>query len=219
MPRHYILLNKPYGVICQFSSEGNHQTLAALGPFPPDVYPAGRLDADSEGLVLLTNDNDLKHRIMEPRFAHPRTYLVQVEGIPTREALDRLRHGVRIQQHLTGPARVALLDQEPDLPPRTIPIRYRKEIPTSWLRITLGEGKNRQVRRMTAAVGYPTLRLVRTAIGSLTIDGLAPGMWRALKPEEREGLLRHGMRAEPFTHSFVVRVGHRVRGRRGNRRR
>jgi 23S rRNA pseudouridine2457 synthase len=185
---HYILLHKPFGTICQFSPEGTHPTLAAFGPFPRDVYPAGRLDTDSEGLVLLTNDNTLKHRIMEPRFAHPRTYLVQVEGIPGTEALERLRHGVPIQGRTTGPTEAEMLDPAPDIPPRSTPIRVRKEIPTSWIRLVLREGKNRQVRRMTAAVGHPTLRLIRTAIGTLTITGLAPGAWRDLAPAEVDAL-------------------------------
>lgn len=185
---HYILLHKPFGTICQFSPEGSPPTLAALGPFPQDVYPAGRLDTDSEGLVLLTNDNALKHGIMEPRFAHPRTYLVQVEGIPGTEALERLRRGVLIRGRTTAPAEAEMLDPAPDIPPRSIPIRVRREIPTSWIRLVLREGKNRQVRRMTAAVGHPTLRLIRTAIGSITINGLAPGAWRALNPAEVDAL-------------------------------
>jgi len=187
---HYILLYKPYGVLCQFSPEGDHVTLASLGPFPRDVYPAGRLDADSEGLVLLTNDNRLKQRIMEPRFGHPRTYLVQVERIPDATALDRLRGGVWVQGRTTRPSRVELLERAPEVPPRPVPIRERKSIPTSWLRMTLQEGRNRQIRRMTAAVGFPTLRLIRIAIGDLTIDGLAPGTWRSLTVAERSLLVR-----------------------------
>jgi 23S rRNA pseudouridine2457 synthase len=185
---HYILLHKPFGTICQFSPEGGHPTLAALGPFPVDVYPAGRLDTDSEGLVLLTNDNDLKHGMMEPRFAHPRTYLVQVEGIPGAEALERLRRGVNIQGRVTAPAEAEVLDPAPDIPSRSTPIRVRREIPTSWIRLVLREGKNRQVRRMTAAVGHPTLRLIRTAMGTVTITGLAPGAWRVLAPAEVDAL-------------------------------
>jgi 23S rRNA pseudouridine2457 synthase len=190
--RHYILLHKPFGTICQFSPEGGHPTLATLGPFPVDVYPAGRLDTDSEGLVLLTNDNDLKHRMMEPRFAHPRTYLVQVEGIPGAEALESLRRGVLVRGRVTAPAEAELLDPPPDIPSRSTPIRARKEIPTSWIRLVLREGKNRQVRRMTAAVGHPTLRLIRTALGRVTIAGLAPGAWRVLSSAEVETLRASG---------------------------
>jgi pseudouridine synthase len=189
---HYILLHKPFGTICQFSPEGSHPTLAALGPFPQDVYPAGRLDTDSEGLVLLTNDNGLRHRIMEPRFAHPRTYLVQIEGIPGAAAMEHLRRGVLIQGRTTAPAEAEVLDSAPDIPPRSIPIRVRKEIPTSWIQLVLREGKNRQVRRMTAAVGHPTLRLIRTAIGTLTITGLVPGAWRVLAPAEVDVLRGSG---------------------------
>lgn len=180
----YILFNKPYGVLSQFSSEHGHPPLKDFGPFPPDVYPVGRLDRDSEGLLLLTNDNALKHRLTDPKFDHPKTYLVQVEKIPDAEALDKLRAGVVIEGKRTKPAEVRLLETEPALPPRTVPIRFRKNIPTAWIEITLREGRNRQVRKMTAAVGHPTLRLVRTKIGWLTIEGLDVGKDRRLTAEE-----------------------------------
>lgn len=183
-----ILLHKPHGVLSQFtagSSGTRWKTLADFGPFPADVYAAGRLDAESEGLLLLTNDRSLIQRLLEPRYGHRRTYLAQVEGVPSDAALERLRNGsVVIEGRRVLPAEAQILDREPELPPRPAPIRQRKSIPTSWIRLTLVEGKNRQVRRMTAAIGHPTLRLVRSAIGILTIDGLAPGKWRALSDLE-----------------------------------
>jgi 23S rRNA pseudouridine2457 synthase len=185
----YILFYKPFGVLSQFTREAGHRSLQDVARFPADVYPVGRLDRNSEGLLLLTNDNEVKHRLIEPSFRHPRTYLVQTENIPTPEALRKLREGVRLDGRTTKPAEVRLLDGEPDLPPRTQPIRFRKNIPTAWLEIILREGRNRQVRRMTAAVGFPTLRLVRTAIAFLTLEGLEPGQQRTLKREEIERLL------------------------------
>jgi len=184
----YIVLNKPYGVICQFTDKAGKDTLSGFGSFPEDVYPAGRLDAESEGLVLLTNDGKLKHRLLDPLYRHPRKYLIQVEGIPSLEALERLREGVTVEKRKTLPAEVEILPEEPPLLPRKVPVRYRKNIPTSWLGITLYEGRNRQVRKMTAAVGYPTLRLVRISIGSLDLGGLRPGEKRDLSPEEIENL-------------------------------
>ncbi len=178
------LFFKPYGVLCQFTGGGGRPTLADFGPFPRDVYAAGRLDADSEGLVLLTNDNALKSRLTDPRYAHPRTYLVQVERPPGAEALRTLREGLMIDGVRTRPANVRLLNSEPDLPPRPVPVRYRKSVPTAWLQLTLREGRNRQVRRMTAAVGHPTLRLVRVRIGGLSPGGLLPGQSRELRPNE-----------------------------------
>jgi 23S rRNA pseudouridine2457 synthase len=186
----YILLYKPYGMLSQFTSEHGHRTLAECGPFPRDVYPVGRLDADSEGLLLLTNDNRVKHRAADPKFNHPKTYLVQVERIPDTDALEKLRSGIVVEGRRTRPAEVRLLDAEPPLPPREVPIRFRKNVPTAWLEITLFEGRNRQVRKMTAAVGFPTLRLVRTAIGSLRLGTLKPGESRELTEHERRGLLR-----------------------------
>ncbi len=144
----------------------------------------GRLDQDSEGLLLLTNDGQLKHRLSDPKFAHPRTYWVQVERIPDEKALNQLRQGVKIKNYRTRPTKVKLLATEPELPPREPPIRFRKNVPTAWLEMTLTEGRNRQVRRMTAAVGFPTLRLVRVAMGDLRLEGLSPGEWRELTAEE-----------------------------------
>ncbi|MFN0156442.1 MAG: pseudouridine synthase [Bacteroidota bacterium] len=183
-PFLYILFNKPYDVLSQFTREAGHVSLRDFGPFPRGVYPVGRLDADSEGLLLLTNDNHVKHRLSTPHFKHPRTYLVQVEGTATSEALDVLRSGLMVDGRMTLPADVRRLQGEPTLPPRVVPIRYRASIPTSWLEITLTEGRNRQVRRMTAAVGFPTLRLVRTGISTLVIGNLEPGRWRELTQKE-----------------------------------
>jgi len=181
----HLLLNKPYDVICQFSdAKGDRNTLADFVQVP-EVYPVGRLDRDSEGLVLLTSDGWLQHRLTDPRYDHPKTYWAQVEGIPDEAALQHLREGVQIWDDFrTRPAQARLLDQEPDLPPRNPPIRYRAAIPTAWIEIVLTEGRNRQVRRMTATVGFPTLRLVRAAIGELRLGTLAPGQWRDLTPEE-----------------------------------
>jgi 23S rRNA pseudouridine2457 synthase len=188
----YILFNKPYGVLCQFTDEKGRSTLKDYIPIP-DVYSVGRLDLDSEGLLLLTDNGQLQHRLGHRQFAHPRTYLVQVERIPDLNALEKLRQGVDIQDYRTRKAIVNLLDCEPDLPPREPPIRYRKSIPTAWLEITLTEGRNRQVRRMTAAVGYPTLRLIRTAITldkntKLCLEGLQPSQWREVTARERKAL-------------------------------
>jgi 23S rRNA pseudouridine2457 synthase len=180
----YIIFHKPYGVLSQFTAEAPGQRTLAEFNLPPDLYAAGRLDSDSEGLLLLTNDGPFIERMLAPGTGHERTYLVQVEGIPTAEAIAQLERGVTIQNYRTLPAHARLLEQEPALAPRDPPIRARKNIPTSWIELTLLEGKNRQVRRMTAAVGYPTLRLVRTAIGKLTLDGLAPGQWRELTKSE-----------------------------------
>jgi 23S rRNA pseudouridine2457 synthase len=187
----YILFNKPYGVLCQFTpEESSRPTLAAYGPFPRDVYPAGRLDADSEGLVLLTNDGTLKHMLLEPRYAHPRTYLVQVERVPDKSALNKLRSGVVVEGRKTLPATVHLLAREPTIPDRSTPIRFRRNVPTAWLEIRLREGRNRQVRKMTAAVGHPTLRLIRIRIGILEIGNLRPGASRLLHSDEVEALKR-----------------------------
>jgi 23S rRNA pseudouridine2457 synthase len=185
----YILFYKPYGVLSQFTDEGGRQTLKDYVPVP-DVYPVGRLDWDSEGLVLLTDDGRLQHRLSDPQYGHPRTYLVQVEHLPDQQAIERLTTGVEVQDYRTKPARVKLLSTEPTLPPRDPPIRDRQNIPTAWLELTLTEGKNRQVRRMTAAVGFPTLRLVRISIGSLSLAGLSLGSWRDLTPAEVKTLKR-----------------------------
>jgi len=173
-----ILFNKPFQVLSQFSREGDKQTLADYIDIP-GVYPAGRLDYDSEGLLLLTGDGALQHRISHPRHKLPKTYWVQVEGAPDEAAVEQLRRGVILSDGPTRPARVRLLD-EPALWPRHPPIRQRLSIPTHWLELEISEGRNRQVRRMTAAVGLPTLRLVRAAIGTWRLDQLAPGAWRAI---------------------------------------
>lgn len=176
-----VALNKPYGVVSQFTPLAGHPTLAAFG-LPKGLYPAGRLDHDSEGLLILTSDGALQARLTDPRRAHPRTYLAQVERVPQEAALAALRAGLRLKDGPALPCRARLLDSEPDLPPREPPIRARKSVPTAWIELTLTEGRNRQVRRMTAAVGHPTLRLVRARIGALTLAwlGLRPGEWRPL---------------------------------------
>lgn len=186
MPDRYLLFHKPYDVLSQFTDETSPTQRQTLKDFiaVANVYPVGRLDRDSEGLMLLTNNGHLQHRLTDPRFNHPRTYWVQVERIPDDAALAQLQQGVKIQDYCTRPATVQQLLDAPDLPPRHPPIRFRQTVPTAWLEITLTEGRNRQVRRMTAAVGFPTLRLVRVAIGHLRLDGLKPGEWRDLTPAE-----------------------------------
>lgn len=175
-----LILNKPYGYLSQFTPEGRWQGLAELVSVK-DVYVAGRLDADSEGLLLLTDDGRLQSRIAEPRHKLEKTYWAQLEGCPDEPALQTLRSGVRYGDVQTLPAKAALIDSPPGLWERQPPIRYRAAIPTSWLELKIREGKNRQVRRMSAAVGYPTLRLIRAAIGQITLDGLAPGEWRLIQ--------------------------------------
>lgn len=178
-----IAFNKPCGVQCKFSPEPGRRTLADFIAVP-DVYPAGRLDADSEGLLLLTDDGALQARITEPRHRLAKVYWAQVEGEPHEPALQALRDGVQLPDARTRPAGVRRIEEPPGLWPRDPPIRFRARIPTTWLEITLREGRNRQVRRMTAHVGFPTLRLVRTAIGPVTLDGLAPGEWREIEPRQ-----------------------------------
>ena len=173
MPR-LICFNKPYGVLSQFTAEGRWQGLKDFIDIP-GVYVAGRLDADSEGLLLLTDDGKLQARIADPRFKMEKTYWVQVEGVPSEAALASLRAGVPLNDGITRPARARLLDPAPDVWERQPPIRVRQAIPTAWIELAISEGRNRQVRRMTAAVGLPTLRLIRAAIGPYTLDGLAPG--------------------------------------------
>ena len=175
-----VAFNKPFGVLCQFTDRSTppRPTLAGFG-LPAGVYPAGRLDFDSEGLLLLTDDGRLAHRLTDPRHKQAKTYRVQVEGEPREEQLDALRHGVLLNDGPTLPAQARRIDP-PALWPRDPPVRFRKTVPDAWLELTIGEGRNRQVRRMTAAVGLPTLRLVRVAIGGHRIDGLAPGEWRVV---------------------------------------
>ena len=175
-----IALNKPYGVLCQFTDRSTppRRTLAEFG-LPPDVYAAGRLDHDSEGLLLLTDDGGLAHRLTDPRHKQPKTYWVQVEGEPTDEQIAALQRGVVLNDGPTRPAKAQRIDT-PALWPRDPPVRFRKTVPDAWLEIVISEGRNRQVRRMTAAVALPTLRLVRVAIGPHRLGDLAPGQWRAL---------------------------------------
>lgn len=175
-----LLFNKPFGVICQFSRDGLHPTLADYIT-APDYYPAGRLDTDSEGLLLLTDDGKLQHRITDPKHKLAKTYWVQVEGIPHEAALERLRGGVQLKDGPTLPAEATLMGEPAALWQRDPPIRYRKEIPASWLKLVIREGRNRQIRRMTAEVGFPTLRLIRYSIGEWTLDGISSGKYRSLK--------------------------------------
>lgn len=184
MAYRYLLFYKPYNVLSQFSDRQSQRiTLKDFIPVPK-VYPVGRLDRDSEGLLLLTDNGRVQHQLSDPKFGHPRTYWVQVERIPDQRALAQLRRGVMIQNYRTQPAQARRLLNDPPLPPRDPPIRFRKTVPTAWLEITLTEGRNRQVRRMTAAIGFPTLRLIRVAIAHLRLDGLEPGGWRELNSRE-----------------------------------
>jgi 23S rRNA pseudouridine2457 synthase len=177
--RVLIAFNKPFGVICKFSPEQGRRTLADFIPVK-DVYPAGRLDTDSEGLLLLTDDGLLQARISSPHDKLPKVYWAQVEGQPTSAALLELRHGITFSDFRTLPAAARLIEPPESLWPREPPIRHRAKIPTAWLELTLREGKNRQVRRMTAHTGFPTLRLVRARVGQVSVDGLAPGEWREI---------------------------------------
>ena len=174
-----VLLNKPYGVLSQFTPEGRWRALDEFIPLK-GVYVAGRLDADSEGLLILTGDGKLQARIADPKHKLEKTYWVQVEGVPDEVALEKLRAGITLSDFSALPAKVRLIDEPTELWQRDPPIRYRAAIPTSWLEIRIREGKNRQVRRMTAAIGYPTLRLIRAAIGAATLEGLALGQWRQI---------------------------------------
>lgn len=187
----YILFHKPYGVLSQFTDRGGEAKLTLKDYIAiPGVYPVGRLDWDSEGLMLLTNHGHLQHRLSHPRFEHPRTYWVQVERVPDAAALAQLQQGVVINNYQTRSAVVRLFDTEPSIPPRSHPIRFRKNVPTAWLEMTLTEGKNRQVRKMTAKVGFPTLRLIRVAIAHLQLGDLPSGQWRNLTKQE-ESFLKH----------------------------
>lgn len=184
-----IAFNKPYGVLSQFTPDGSpNRPLAEFG-FPKGVYPIGRLDADSEGLLLLSEEPELNQRLLHPKQAHEREYWVQVERIPTAEALRELGKGVLVQGRKTLPCRAWVLEPQPEMPPREPPIRFRKTVPTCWLGMELTEGKNRQVRRMTAAIGHPTLRLMRVRIGRFELSGLDAGKWKILSDAERKLVL------------------------------
>ena len=204
---------KPYDCLTAFTDRDGRETLADHIDVP-DVYPAGRLDRDSEGLLLLPRDKRLRGDLTDATIGHPRTYLVQVEGIPSDDALHHLATGVDLKDGRTRPATARFLPTAPDLPPRPVPIRVRKSVPDSWIELTLTEGKNRQVRRMTAAAGHPTLRLVRIAIGPITLEGLAPGEWDAITAEERAEL-RDGLSGRRAASRSAS--GRRPRARRSRR--
>lgn len=212
----YIILNKPFEVLTQFTDEAGRATLNDYVKVA-DIYPVGRLDYDSEGLVLLTDDKSLQHRLSDPQFKVEKTYLVQVEGIPPQEALTRLRLGVRIKETKTSPAKVRLLEEEPQVWERSKPVRFRKNIPTSWLEIKISQGMNRQVRRMTAAVDYPTLRLIRTAIGPLSLGDLQPGDYRELTQEEVKELKAAASKGSPKSNSSVGTRGRGTAGGKGKK--
>lgn len=184
-----LVLHKPYGVLSKFTDSEGRSTLADYVDVQ-HVYPAGRLDMDSEGLLLLTSDGDLASRLTSPSFKVPKTYLVQVEHIPDESTLVQLRNGVMVKGKRTRPARVELLSKEPTVHPRPVPIRFRKSVPTAWLRMEIHEGMNRQIRRMTAQVGHPALRIIRVGIGSIKLGMLAPGEWRSLHLSEIQDLLK-----------------------------
>ena len=185
-----IAFHKPYGVLTRFTPDGSsHRTLAEFG-LPKNVYPLGRLDADSEGLLLLSDEPGLNTFLLDPAAGHPRTYWAQVERVPSEEALQKLSRGVVIAGHPTLPCRAWKLDPAPTVPSRNPPIRFRKNVPDSWIGLELIEGKNRQVRKMTATIGHPTLRLIRVMIGKLALDDLAAGRWKTLSPVERKLVLQ-----------------------------
>ena len=190
-----IAFNKPFGVLSQFTSDGSkNRPLAEFG-FPKGVYPIGRLDADSEGLLLLSDEPRLNRKLLHPRHAHEREYWVQVERIPTATALAELEKGVIVQGRKTLPCRARILKPQPELPPRDPPIRFRKTVPTCWITLELVEGKNRQVRHMTAAIGHPTLRLIRVRIGGFRLSNLPGGKWKKLNQRERKMVLQSGIEA------------------------
>ena len=184
-----IAFNKPYGVISQFTPDGSPNRTLADFAFPKNIYPIGRLDADSEGLLLLSDEAELNQRLLHPKHAHEREYWVQVERIPNEEALRELSEGVMVQGRKTLPSRAWMLEPQPTVPPREPPIRVRKTVADCWIAMELVEGKNRQVRRMTAAVGHPTLRLLRVRIGRFEVAGIAPGTWKILSAAERKLVL------------------------------
>ena len=185
-----LAFNKPYGVLSRFTPDGSpNRPLSDFG-FPKSVYPIGRLDADSEGLLLLSAEPEWNERLLHPRREHPRTYWAQVERIPSADALKQLANGLSIGSHKTLPARAWLLDPQPEVPPRNPPIRFRKTVPACWIALELTEGKNRQVRRMTAAIGHPTLRLIRVKIGQFELGELPEGQWRELSEPHRRLVLR-----------------------------
>jgi 23S rRNA pseudouridine2457 synthase len=185
--RQVILFNKPYGVVCQFSADGKHPTLKDYIPIA-DVYAAGRLDTDSEGLLILTDDGRLQHQLAHPKHKLPKTYWVQVEGEITEDALMALMRGVDLGDFVTAPAHAQRIEEPEQLWSRTPPVRFRLSVPTSWIALAITEGKNRQVRRMTAKVGFPTLRLIRAKIGNWTVDSLAPGQYRQLSALELKNI-------------------------------
>ncbi|MFP5384602.1 MAG: pseudouridine synthase [Bacteriovoracia bacterium] len=182
MPR-YILFHKPYGVLSQFTPEDGARSLGEFN-LPPDVYPAGRLDKDSEGLLLLTDDGPLIEKLLNPRNEKPKTYWALVERVPSAEELEKMRKGLKIEDYVTRPCEVKILDPQPDVPPRDPPVRVRKTVVDIWIEIRIVEGKNRQVRKMTAAIGHPTLRLIRKKIAGLDLGNLAPGEWMEIPKSE-----------------------------------
>lgn len=212
-PRRYVLMYKPYDVLSEFGDAPGKQTLGDYVPLL-DLEPAGRLDQDSEGLLLLTDDGALAHQLTHPTYHVPKTYLVQVEGVPEKGSLEKLRQGVLVKGETSAPVEVELLERTPDLPPRAAPVR--DDVETSWLRVVLREGKKRQIRHMTAAIGHPTLRLVRVAIGPLTMRGLTPGAWREAEGEELAKLQRvlRSLNESPQRHEGAPRAQRFARGSR-----
>jgi len=192
-----VAFHKPYGVLSQFTPDGSPNRTLAEFAFPKDVYPIGRLDSDSEGLLLLSDEPELNQRLLRPTRKHPRIYWVQVERLPSDEALKKLAHGISIQGRKTLPCRVSRLEPQPAMISRDPPIRVRKSVPECWIALELVEGRNRQVRRMTAAIGHPTLRLIRVQIGKFKLEGLPLGTWRELSEQERNLVLSPGQRPGP----------------------
>jgi 23S rRNA pseudouridine2457 synthase len=182
MPR-YIIFNKPFDVLSQFTSVDGAKSLSDFS-LPKNVYPAGRLDKDSEGLLLLTNDGPLIEKLLNPKSEKPKTYWVLVEREPSEEALEKMRNGLKIEDYTTRPCEVKILDPSPEVPPRSPPVRFRKNIKDFWIEVIIVEGKNRQVRKMTASIGHPTLRLIRTKFANLDLNGLSPGEWREIPRSE-----------------------------------